>query len=82
VVVLLPNNSTLNPQIGVTFDQLVPGVWIPLRSTGTCRKVAQWQKLDSVNVQFGSDGESVQVVMSPAPNAGADPDADEALAED
>ena len=82
VVVRVPDNSTLNPQIGVTFDQLVPGVWIPLRSTGTCRKVAQWQKLDSVNVQFGSDGESVQVVMSPAPNAGADPDADEALAED
>jgi hypothetical protein len=74
MVVRVPDNSTLNPKVGVGFEQLVPGVWIPLRSTGTCREVAQWQKLDSVTVNVGVCGELVQVVMSPAPNAGEDPD--------
>lgn len=83
IIVRVPDNSTLNPNIGVGFDQLVPGVWIPLRSTGTCREVAQWQKLDSVNVVMqASGGEQVQVVMSPAPNFGLDPDAEAAAAED
>jgi hypothetical protein len=74
LVVRVPDNSTLSPNVGVGFEQLIPGVWIPLRSTGTCREVAQWQKLDSVTVTVGENGEQVQVVMSPAPNAGEDPD--------
>jgi len=75
IVVRIPDNSTLNPNVGVGFEQLVPGVWIPLRSMGTCREVAQWQKLDSVTVAYGEHGEQVQVVMSPAPDGGRDPDA-------
>jgi hypothetical protein len=82
VVVRVPDNSTLSPSVGIGFDQLVPGVWIPLRSAATCREVVQWQKLDSVDVTVdAAGGEAVQVVMSPAPNGGSDPDAD-AAAED
>lgn len=84
VIVRVPDNSTLNPAVDVGFDQLVPGVWIPLRSEATCRLVEQWQKLDSVTVNVDSNGvEQIQVVMSPAPNSGDDdPDNDAAAADD
>lgn len=76
LVVRVPDNSTLSPDVEVGFDQLVPGVWIPLRSAATCRVVEQWQKLDSISVTVDSGGEKIAVVMSPAPNNGQDPDAD------
>jgi hypothetical protein len=83
VVVRVPDNSFLNPDLGIGFDQLVPGVWIPVRASGTVREIAQWQKLDSVTVtQNGQEGEKIAVVMSPAPNFGMDPDADAAAEED
>lgn len=75
VVVRVPDNSTLNPDVNVGFEQLIPGVWIPLRSDATLRTVEQWQKLDSVTVTSDPSGEKVAVVMSPAPNGGLDPDA-------
>lgn len=79
VQVRIPDNSGLSPDCNVTFDQLVPGVWIPLRSTQFLRTVVQWQKLDSVTVNWDpSNGEAITVVMSPAPNGGQDPDADQA----
>lgn len=81
IVVRVPDNSTLNPEVNVGFQQLIPGVWIPLSSTGTLREVRQWQKLDSVTVTFEGGQEQVQVVMSPAPNGGEDPDADAAAEE-
>lgn len=74
LVVRVPDNSALSPEAGIGFDQLVPGVWIPLRSVGTLRSVAQWQKLDSVTVTFGPSGEKIQVVLSPAPHGGQDVD--------
>lgn len=81
LVVRVPDNAALNPEVNVGINQLVPGVWIPLRATGTCRPVAQMQKLDSVSVEFASEGESVRVVMSPAPDEWRDPDADAAAEE-
>jgi len=72
VVVRVPDNSTLNPQVNLGINQLVPGVWIPLRATLTCRKLAQWQKLDSVDVEEAEGVESVRVTMSPAPHGGDD----------
>jgi len=75
VVVRVPDNSTLNPDANVGFSQLIPGTWIPLRATSRLRDVVQWQKLDSVSVSFVKGQETVQVVMSPAPNNGEDPDA-------
>jgi hypothetical protein len=82
LIVRVPDNSTLNPAVNVTFDQLVPGVWIPLQAHNTLRKVAQWQKLDRVTVEFAEGKEQVMVVMSPAPNHGQDPDEAEAAEEE
>lgn len=82
VVVRVPDNATINPDVNLGFDQLVPGVWIPVRAHGTIREVAQWQKLDAVTVeQTGEGGERIMVTMSPAPNGGSDPDADAAAVE-
>ena len=78
LIVRVPDNSSLSPECAVGFQQLVPGVWVPLRASGTCRIVTQWQKLDSVTVDVDDSGEKVSVVLSPAPNNGQDPDADQA----
>lgn len=78
LVVRVPDNSTLTPSTPVPINYLVPGVWIPLHAYHLCRDLSQWQKLDSVSVtQTAEQGEQVAVVMSPAPNAGQDPDADQ-----
>jgi hypothetical protein len=77
LVCRVPDNATVQPDVNLGFDQLVPGVWIPIRAKGTLREVAQWQKLDLVTVeQSGAEGERIMVTMSPAPNSGEDPDAD------
>lgn len=65
VVVRVPDNTTLNPQASVSIQQLVPGVIIPLRSTGTLRTVVANQKLDSVKVVEESGKETITVTMSP-----------------
>jgi hypothetical protein len=72
VVVRVPDNSALNPQVNLSINHLIPGVWIPLRATLTCRKLAQWQKLDSVDVEEIAGVEQVRVTMSPAPHGGDD----------
>lgn len=79
LVVRVPDGSYLHPNAPVSFDHLVPGVWIPVRASDTVRSVAQWQKLDAVMVtQSASEGERIAVTMSTAPNGGNDPDADSA----
>jgi len=72
VTVRVPDNSTLNPKINLSINHLIPGVWIPLRATLTCRKLSQWQKLDSVDVEEVGGQEFVRVTMSPAPHGGDD----------
>lgn len=74
LLVRVPDNSALSPDVNVPFAMWVPGVWIPLRATATLRQVTQWQKLDSVTVEYIEGNEQVRVVMSPAPNGGNDPD--------
>jgi hypothetical protein len=81
LIVRVPDNTTLSPKANVGFQQLIPGVWLPLRSVSTPRRVFQWQKLDSVAVEVDENGEKVHVVMSPAPNGGNDPDSDTAAEE-
>lgn len=74
VTVRIPDNSQLNPSIDIGIQQLVPGVWVPLRSESTCKQLRQWQKLDEVSVTFDpSAGESVTLTLSPAPDHGRDP---------
>jgi hypothetical protein len=74
----VPDGSTLTPETEVDINHLIPGVWVPLRAQGTLREIAQWQKLDVVNVTESADeAEKVSVTFSPAPNGGQDPDADQ-----
>lgn len=79
LVARVPDNATLKPETPVSIRHLVPGVWIPLMVDHVCRPFSQWQKLDSIAVIQDSSGEQVQVVMSPAPDEGADPDRDQAI---
>jgi hypothetical protein len=67
VVVRVPDNSRLNPDTGLTINDLVPGVRIPLSATQTCKKLAQEQKLDKVTFTLENNDEVITVVMSPAP---------------
>lgn len=76
VRVRLPQNSTVQPHVNIGINQLVPGVWVPIRAKGGFREIAQWQKVDFLDVAQDANGEQVRIVMSPAPNQGEDPDAD------
>lgn len=71
LVVRVPDNSMLNPKATLTISQLVPGVWIPLSAELPGRRLAQMQKLDSMTVEETEAGESISVVMSPAPKQGS-----------
>jgi hypothetical protein len=83
VVVRVPDNSRIHPKANVGINQLVPGVFVPLRAITPCREFAQMQKIDSVSVEVTETGdESVKVVMSPAPTGSIDPDAEEAATEE
>lgn len=78
VVVRVPDNTTLNPGTVISIQQLVPGVVVPLRSTGTLRTVVADQKLDSLRVVEESGSETITITLSPfsqedtAPDGGAE----------
>lgn len=72
LIVRIPDNATLNPDLNLGINQLVPGVHIPLRAVGTLRKVTQIQKLDSMTVTQDDKGEKITVILSPAPSGGTD----------
>jgi hypothetical protein len=65
VVVRIPDNTTVNPNTVISIQQLVPGVVLPLRSTGTLRVVESNQKLDSVKVVETAGKETVSITLSP-----------------
>jgi hypothetical protein len=77
--VKVAENTRLNPEINLSINQLVPGVWIPVRAKSRVLEIAQWQKLDRVTVVQTEDGEEITVSMAPAPNNGADPDSEESV---
>lgn len=65
VVVRVPDNTTINPDTVLSIQQLVPGVVIPLRSSGTLRSVVGNQKLDSVRVVEEGGSEVISITLSP-----------------
>lgn len=78
VVVAIPDNSTLQPELNVGINQLIPGVWIPLRANTTLRPVVQVQKLDYMRSEStGGADEKISVIMSPRPRSNDDSDADD-----
>lgn len=72
LIVRVPDNTTLNPEVEVGINQLVPGVWMPVRSVNTLRPVTQMQKLDNVTVTEEKGKETITVTLSPAPSEGVD----------
>lgn len=82
LIVRVPDNTSIKPEVNIDINHLIPGVWIPLRSTASLREVSQWQKLDTVTVTQTGSSETVQVVMGPAPHGGLDdPDAENTATE-
>jgi hypothetical protein len=76
VVVRVPDNSSLNPNGVLSVADLVPGTFIPLQANLPGRAVSQMQKLDRVTFEETPQGETIQVVLSPAPTVGSNaPDA-------
>ena len=74
LVVRVPDNSTLNPE-GATSgsSSWSPACGFRCAPTGTCREVAQWQKLDSVTVtEDDSGGGEDQRGDVPGPEHGGD----------
>lgn len=65
VVVRVPDNTTLNPSTVLDIQQLVPGVVVPLRSTGTLRQIVADQKLDLVKVVETDGAEVITITLSP-----------------
>lgn len=65
VVVRVPDNTTLNPGAVISIQQLVPGVAVPLRSSGTLREVRATQKLDALSVREEAGVETVSITLSP-----------------
>lgn len=75
VTVRVPDNSRLNPDTGLTINDLVPGVRIPLVAVRSARTVSQEQKLDKVTFELTGGDEVITVVMSPSPGTpGTDPE--------
>jgi len=65
VVVRVPDNTRLNPDTVLSIQHLVPGVVVPLRSTGTLRTVVATQKLDAIKVVEAEGQESITITLSP-----------------
>lgn len=71
--VRVPDNSSVRLSSSLSIMQLVPGVQVPLRATLNARAYAQDQKIDHVRVTETGDGETVQIILTPATR----PDSDE-----
>jgi hypothetical protein len=65
VIVRVPDNTTLHPDLSVSIQHLVPGAVLPLRSTGTLRSVVGLQKIDSISVTEVAGEETVTITLSP-----------------
>ena len=68
--VRVPDGSAINMNGVLTIDMLVPGVYLPLVIKQGPFELSQMQKLSSMTVTEGKDGEVVTVTMGPA----SDPD--------
>lgn len=72
VEVRVPDNSAIRLSHDLTINHLVPGVQVPLLATLNARRRNQMQKLDHVTVRETSDGETIQVTLTPATKPDSD----------
>lgn len=63
----LPGEVSLLPDTPVSINEWVPGAWVIMHATRTCRSVTQYQKVDRIVVLEQGGAETVQVGMSQAP---------------
>jgi hypothetical protein len=66
VEVRIPDNSSIRLNETLTINDLIPGVQMPLLATLNARRMSQMQKLDHLVVTETANGETVQVIMTPA----------------
>lgn len=70
--VRVPDNSSVVLSDTLHINQLVCGVQVPIRASLNARKLSQMQKIDHVTVNETSDGESVQLTLTPATREDSD----------
>lgn len=69
--VTVPDGARLAPDAPVTIADLVPGVYIPITVTNTCRPVSTAMRLTKVGITFSPDGgESVAITTVPTATEG------------
>jgi hypothetical protein len=66
IEVRIPDNSGIRLDETLTIHHMVPGVQVPLLATLNARQMSQLQKIDHVTVVETSDGEEIQVTLTPA----------------
>jgi hypothetical protein len=66
VEVRVPDSSGIRLSPGLSIDDLVPGVHIPLLATLNSRQMSQMQKLHKVVVTETAEGENIAVTLIPA----------------
>lgn len=66
--IVVPKDAGLRLRSGLTVDQLIPGVVMPVRATLNLRLVSQDQRLESVTVTETGAGEVINVTLFPAGN--------------
>lgn len=66
VEVRIPDSSGVRLSPGLTIDDLVPGVHMPLLATLNSRQMSQMQKLHKVVVTETSEGENIAITLIPA----------------
>ena len=68
LAVRIPDNSAINPNSTVfSFENLVPGVKVPVMATLGCRQVKQYQKIENVRIVQDSSGEVITMTLFPFP---------------
>lgn len=77
VEVRVPDGSGIRLTETLTINDLVPGVEIPLLATLNARRLSQMQKLDFLTVTEDSEGETVQVTLTPTTHHDEPEDPDE-----
>lgn len=73
VQVRVPDNSSIRLSYNLGINDLIPGAQMQLSATLNARKMTQLQKLDMMRVEETSNGETVQVTLSPANSPDPDP---------
>jgi hypothetical protein len=72
VEVRVPDNSGIRLNETLTIHDMVPGVHVLLLATLNSRRMSQMQKIDLVTVTETSEGETVQVTLTPASKEDSD----------